>query len=299
MTHGSLFSGIGGFDYASHVIGWRNLFQCEIDFFCRQVLSYYWPNSIIYEDIKQTDFSIWRGKINVLSGGFPCQPFSNAGKRKGVDDNRYLWPEMLRAIREIGPKWVVAENVAGIMSQENGLVFEKVCSDLENEGYQVQTFTLPACAVNAPHRRDRVWFLCRINTNSLRNGLNPDQQHEKGRKSFKDGISQYDNKQFHFNGFNTNPCCERLERRQGNPKGEKWKCYDKKQPSGYGEFDKWEGFPNESPICSGNDGISNRLDGITFSKWRKESIKGYGNAIIPQIAIKIFQAIQNIESDEQ
>lgn len=95
-------------------MGWKNLFHCEIQQFPRQVLDYWFPNSESYEDITKTTFTKWKGKVDVLTGGFPCQPFSYAGSRKGAEDDRYLWPEMLRAIREIQPTWVVAENVVGI-----------------------------------------------------------------------------------------------------------------------------------------------------------------------------------------
>lgn len=116
LTHASLFSGFGGADLAARWMGWENAFWCEIDDFCRTVLSYWFPNSKKYANIKETDFTPWRGKIDVLTGGFPCQPFSVAGQRKGAADDRYLWPEMLRAIREIRPTWVIGENVAGILS---------------------------------------------------------------------------------------------------------------------------------------------------------------------------------------
>ncbi len=109
MTHASLFSGIGGFDLAAEWAGWTNMFNCEIDGFCRKVLKYHFPNAQQYADIRTTDFTVWRGRIDVLTGGFPCQPFSLAGKRRGTEDDRYLWPEMLRAIREIRPEWVVGE----------------------------------------------------------------------------------------------------------------------------------------------------------------------------------------------
>jgi DNA (cytosine-5)-methyltransferase 1 len=159
MTHGSLFSGIGGFDLAAQWCGWTNVFQCENDPFCQRVLKYHFPKTILYEDIKETDFTRHRGTIDVISGGFPCQPFSDAGKRKGTDDDRYLWPEMLRVIHEIQPTWVVAENVNGLLTIEKGLVFERVCADMEAEGYEVQAFIIPACAVGAPHRRERVWII--------------------------------------------------------------------------------------------------------------------------------------------
>lgn len=159
MTHASLFSGIGGFDLAAEWAGWTNLFNCEIDPFCQRVLKHHFPNAEQYTDIRSTDFTLWRGRIDVLTGGFPCQPFSVAGKRKGTDDERHLWPEMLRAIREIRPRWIVGENVGGILSWSGGLVFEQVCADLETEGYEVQPLVLPAAGVGAPHRRDRVWFV--------------------------------------------------------------------------------------------------------------------------------------------
>ena len=184
MTHASLFSGLGGFDLAASWMGWRNAFHCEIDGFCSRVLKYHFSDAEHYTDIRTTDFTEWRGRVDILTGGFPCQPFSLAGRRRGAEDDRYLWPEMLRAIREIQPTWVVGENVAGILTmvqpgEEASVageasvfgedyeetetvqqyVTETVCSDLEREGYSVQPLVIPACAVGAPHRRDRVWFV--------------------------------------------------------------------------------------------------------------------------------------------
>ncbi|HIY88161.1 MAG TPA: DNA (cytosine-5-)-methyltransferase [Candidatus Bacteroides pullicola] len=185
MTHASLFSGIGGAEIAATRMGWSNAFHCEINPFGRRVLEYWYPNSTSYEGITKTDFTPWRGRIDVLTGGFPCQPFSLAGQRRGAEDDRYLWPQMLRAIREIQPRWVVGENVAGILTmvqsgsevavgseaalfgtsdRERVLLrqrytVEEICESLEREGYAVQPFLIPACAVGAPHRRDRVWFV--------------------------------------------------------------------------------------------------------------------------------------------
>lgn len=183
MNHASLFSGIGGAEVAASKMGWQNLFHCEIQEFPRKVLDYWFPNSESYEDITKTDFRKWKGKVDVLTGGFPCQPFSVAGKRKGADDNRYLWPQMLRAIRQIQPTWVVGENVAGIKTmvepgqeikmgrtdnlfeenylyrEESRFTLDKICADLETEGYSVQPIVIPACAIGAPHRRDRVWII--------------------------------------------------------------------------------------------------------------------------------------------
>lgn len=183
MNHASLFSGIGGAEVAASMMGWQNLFHCEIQEFPRKVLDYWFPNSESYEDITKTDFTKWHGKVDVLTGGFPCQPFSLAGRRKGADDNRYLWPQMLRAIRQIHPTWVVGENVNGIKTmvescqvtqmgrtdylfeenhlyrEESRFTLDKICADLEAEGYSVQPIVIPACAIGAPHRRDRVWIV--------------------------------------------------------------------------------------------------------------------------------------------
>lgn len=176
LTHASPFSGIGGAELAASWAGLENVFHCELNPFGRQVLNYWFPSSVSYDDITRTDFTQWRRRINVLTGGFPCQPFSMAGNRRGAGDDRYLWPQMLRAIREIEPDWVIGENVDGILSMvepvegvgvEGGAAdvdaylytIERVCRDLEAAGYSVQPFAVPACAVGAPHRRDRVWII--------------------------------------------------------------------------------------------------------------------------------------------
>ena len=157
--HIGLFEGIGGFSIAAHAVGWETIALCEWNPFCQTILTELLPNANRHHDIKQTDFRPYRGQCFILTGGFPCQPFSVAGQQRGTDDDRYLWPEMLRAIREIRPRWVVAENVRGLVSWNGGLVFDTVLSDLESEGYSVLPFILPAASVNAPHKRDRVWIV--------------------------------------------------------------------------------------------------------------------------------------------
>ena len=129
MRHGSLFSGIGGFDLAAEWMGWENVFQCEKEEFCQRVLRFYWPKARLYGDVRKFDATIFRGTIDVLSGGFPCQPFSVAGKRRGTSDDRYLWPEMCRIINEVRPHWVVGENVLGLLNWGRGMVFEQVQVD--------------------------------------------------------------------------------------------------------------------------------------------------------------------------
>lgn len=123
IKHGSLFSGIGGFDLAAEWMGWENIFHCEWNEFGQKVLKHYWPNAESFTDITKTDFTKYANKIDILTGGFPCQPYSTAGKRLGKADERHLWPQMLRAIREVQPHWVVGENVSGIVSWNNGMVF--------------------------------------------------------------------------------------------------------------------------------------------------------------------------------
>lgn len=311
MTHGSLFSGIGGFDLAARWAGWDNLFNCEIDLFCRTVLKYHFPDAEQYGDIKTTDFTVWRDRIDVLSGGFPCQPFSQAGKRKGTEDDRYLWPEMLGVIRSVRPRWVVGENVLGIVNWSKGLVFEQVCSDLEAEGYEVQPFVIPACGVNAPHRRYRTWFVAhrsdarledvrqkRQNT-VLSGGITSDTQCFRGYQLHQDIQSgqsngkEFDNVSGKRNVADTN--CKRLQRCKNKRSVGEIRTEQQKQFAG-SFCPHWQDFPTQSPVCSRNDGLSYGLDGITFPKWRKESIKAYGNAIVPQVAYRIFETINEYET---
>jgi hypothetical protein len=147
MKHGSLFSGIGGFDVAAQWMGWENKFHCEWNEFGQKVLHHYWPEAELFTDITKSDFTKYHGTIDIISGGFPCQPYSSAGKRLGKEDDRHLWPEMLRVIREVRPRWVVGENVLGLVNWNGGLAFHEVQTDLEAEGYEVQPYVLPAAAV--------------------------------------------------------------------------------------------------------------------------------------------------------
>lgn len=156
-AHLSLFSGIGGLDIAAEWAGFRTVAFVERDKYCQRVLAKHWPGVPIFDDV--CGFR-WRGeRPMVLSGGFPCQPFSSAGKRGGTSDDRFLWPEMRRVIDEARPAWVIAENVIGIDS----LALEQVLSDLEAIGYKVSALEIPACAVGADHIRHRTWILGHTN----------------------------------------------------------------------------------------------------------------------------------------
>ena len=153
-----LFSGIGGFSLGMEATKRINTVAfCEKDEYCRKVLKKHWSNTQQYIDIRDIDGT--KISADIISGGFPCQPFSVAGKRKGTTDDRYLWDEMLRVITEIKPKWVVGENVQGIINIDNGLVLRQVQTDLEAQGFQVQCFLIPASGIGAWHKRNRVWIL--------------------------------------------------------------------------------------------------------------------------------------------
>ena len=328
MRHGSLFSGIGGFDLAAEWMGWENIFHCEWNKFGQQVLKYYWPNAISYENICTTDFTIHRGQIDIITGGFPCQPYSMAGKRLGKEDERHLWPETLRTIREIQPRWVVGENVLGLVNWSDGLVFHEVQTDLENEGYEVQPYVLPAASVNAPHRRDRVWFVAhskgsrspisklgesqpkqQLQTRSdinryddLENASNPNSNGlnerngnnevntSKGRINAFGDINESNGDGDVADSNGTNNQTRSFGKILGQPNWEKANGYCNVECS-----NKWQNFPTVSPICIGDDGLSDRLDSITFPKWRNESIKAGGNAIVPQVVYQIFKTISEYE----
>ena len=385
-THGSLFSGIGGFDLAAEWMGWDNIFHCEWNTFGQQILQHYWPNAITYEDITKTNFSIHRGEIDILTGGFPCQPYSIAGKREGKEDERHLWPEMLRAIKEIAPSYVVAENVYGLVNWNDGVVFNEVQTDLENEGYEVQPYILPAASVNAPHKRDRVWFIAySYNNRKSRRTRENESESKKERLQERNQVQQLILANS-LRELSANSSCERCDNRRDNrkerqicenqnrnaqedkPKGNGRKCgiskvreirnvtntksescgreHEQRQEQGefrgcdckndatytecqrgreilqniqpekpngfsshsFNEPNDWEDFPTQPPICDGDDGLSSRLDAptvfkriekprkpITFAKWRMESVKGGGNAIVPQIALNIFRTIRALE----
>jgi DNA (cytosine-5)-methyltransferase 1 len=310
FTHLGLFEGIGGFSLAARWMGWETVAWCEWDKNCQRVLKYHFPNANAHDDITKTDFTRYAGQIDILTGGFPCQPYSTAGKRLGKEDDRHLWPEMLRAIREVRPRWVVGENVRGLVSWNGGLVFDEVQTDLEAEGYEVWAFLLPACAVDAPHRRDRVWFVAHTNSSrgeksklqlpnlysrpGICNKQTTTNAGGTGRQKLdtpaKPGFAE------HSSGCNNSDAAnaeiERLSQWNGEQAREQEANSTTKR---HGCIPKWSNFPTQSPVCSRNDGFPRGLDGIAFSKWREFSIGAYGNAIVPQVAYQIFKAVEQWE----
>lgn len=283
MNHGSLFSGIGGFDLAAEWCGWNNIFQVEIDKFCRKVLEKNFPNTKRYEDIKQFDGTEYAGTIDVISGGFPCQPFSIAGKRKGKDDDRALWYEMFRVIQQVKPAWIVAENVSGLLTIENGMVFDQVLSDMENAGYEVQPYIIPACATNAPHRRDRVWIVAN------RNGIAWESS-KHGNRRWGYGDTNRRKRSLQTSGSDSDAAHTAGERLQRTRRAQLSRDRGRSAASHRRQPELWYRDWTEvaTALCRVDDGIPRQLD-------RTARLKSLGNAIVPQVVYEIFNAINQID----
>lgn len=347
VRHLDLFSGIGGFTLAAKAV-WGGAHEtvafCDNDNFCQNVLRKHWPDVPVYGDIREltadrlvADADLGRcgskrmgvvaergetpfgndahGRrsapiVDLLTGGFPCQPFSNAGRKRGDKDDRYLWPEMLRVIRETKPAWVVGENVAGIVR----MALDQVCSDLEGEGYAVQPFVVPACAVGAPHRRDRVWIVARRGVPEP--AALPQDAPGVGRRGGSDGDTSGDDGKIQTKGCG--PCGgsdARHSVREGleGYAGHGDKQAGRKESSGSASpasFDRgeWNRDWREVALATCHDGVDDGLpkrvvvlpDGsrISQSRWRREALKAYGNAIVPQVAEEILRAIKaEVERD--
>jgi len=294
-THLDLFSGIGGFALAAKWAGYETIQFVEIEPFCHQVLKKHWPDVPIHSDIKTFDVTKYNGSIDLITGGFPCQPYSVAGKRLGKADDRALWPEMLRIISEIRPAWVIAENVTGILS----MGFKQYVIDLEDEGYSVQCFIIPACSVGAPHRRDRVWVVACNTKNSI----------SKRGRGWRDGDSgrlQWLLQTKRSDCDATNAYSTGREERDitAKPDGEGYcsggiaegDVADSEKAKRKLSGDSWgwgAGFSNGSSehwsavaarLCRVDDGLSRKLD-------RGKRLKSLGNAIVPQVAYQIINAI--------
>lgn len=283
MNHGSLFSGIGGFDLAAEWMGWTNFFHCEINDYCQKILNQHFPNAESYTDITATDFSGWKGKCDIVTGGFPCQPYSQAGRRKGKEDDRHLWPQMLRAIGEIQPAWIVGENVPGLLNWERGMVLAEIYADLEAQGFEVfPPLILPACGKNAPHRRDRLFIVAHRNS-IKRKPIAKDGEWENSKQISEGGLLRSKPSPAGESGIIADSHCEFTQGCENNGVID---CSGKKsheQSTGFFRT-TWKEFPTKPPVCGGNDGIPRKLD----------RIKALGNAIVPQVAFEIFKAIEEI-----
>ena len=344
VKHIDLFSGIGGFALAAERVwpGIEHVF-CDNEKFCQAIINKHWPGAKIYGDIRALTNTAseqsqltperkgrkdTRGRSEertfILTGGFPCQPFSQAGQRKGTEDDRYLWPEMFRVIREFQPVWVIAENVRGLVTWNDGMVLEQVCADLEAEGYEVQPIIIPAVAVNAPHRRDRVWFIAHSNRNEYRGRRGTIRETKKvqgiNRKELCPGrtcgtnedvitINSHSHRRSDGNDeINTTKTgksaqrdtsgrhCESCEVTTDSDTGRirRHECEsDKERTTARDSWNRnWVEIASE--LCRVDDGVSEKLGEVTLSpaKHREHQLKAYGNAIVPQVAEQIMRAIK-------
>ena len=287
-----LFSGIGGFSLAAH---WTHEIEtvafCEINPYATKVLNKNFQDIPVNPDITKLRNEGQYGTIDIICGGFPCQPFSVAGKRKGTSDNRDLWPEMFRVINEFKPSWVIGENVANFVNME----LERTVSDLENQGYKTQTFIIPACAVDAKHERKRCWIVAhsgrelrerceqsRENAEKIERGITDqfkrsseilaNSESKQGRWLFEQGIQSNigaESKNVLANADN-----ERSQGRIGT---------ELQKQAGLLNVSIWQPEP---PVGRVANGIPSRVD----------RLKCLGNAIVPQVVYSIFKAIVDIEN---
>jgi len=274
-----LFSGIGGFALGLESTGYFKTVQfVENEKWCQQILAKNFPGVPIHDDIKT--YNTYQGvEADVVVGGFPCQPFSVAGKGKAIQDDRHLWPEMFRVIRQTKPTWVIGENVRNIVSISDGMVLEQVYLDLESQGYEVQSFIIPASSVNAPHQRYRTWIIGYRTSdrgqsmeypNSFRSHKHKKSEEEINRRTetsvatTSTDVADTDSKGLQRQREITSRTYEELKN-FGNP------CW-------------WNTEPDVGRMV---DGLPNRVD----------RLKGLGNAIVPQIAYQIGMAIKEAEND--
>jgi len=324
-----LFSGIGGFSYAAEKLvgGYETVAFCEQDKFCQQVLRKHWKDVPIYDDVRTID-ATGLGRIDIVAGGFPCQAVSQAGLQKATEDDRWLWDEMLRIIQDCKPKYIIGENVVGLININEGVLFEQVQTDLENEGYSVQSVVIPACAKNAPHRRDRVWIIGNSEHNgSLATKIRGSNEEVAGRTQKGQETTRQ------FEGASRSENHDDVP----NPKRMGWE-----QRSKIRETSEREGWADKSSHSSstvtetedakdvrerstsekhrsGNferrlgymaDGLSEALSGhfseepkdiprvAQNQKDRTKKLKSLGNSIVPQVAAELFYAIKVAEHDE-
>lgn len=321
MTAGGLFSGIGGIELAAEMCGIEVVWSNEMDPYCCRVLRKNFNHLVIEDKIQ----NIGKGRthelepVDILFGGPPCQPFSTAGKRKGTDDDRHLWPEMFRLVRELGPRWVIVENVAGLVSMDNGAVLEQICADLEAEGYQVQPYLIPACGVGAPHKRERIFIIAYAD----------DKQRERSRESRR-GRRQFANCSSELAADTSEPglpngrgaqdeqAAKEPQRQnglsdaadtdcKGLAKRESFSGYtQQKQSSAVGRIWQEHWFQVATRIRRMDAGLSKGMDGAggipakpkkKKAAGRKHRLKALGNSVNPWQIKPIFDAILAYEKE--
>lgn len=291
MRHGSLFSGIGGFDLAAQWMGWENVFQVEKDKRCLRNLEKLFKDSKRYHDVKLFSGFPFRHLLDILTGGDPCQPHSVAGLGKGTKDDRFLWPEMFRIAQELNVPWIVNENVSGSIT--NGVLDLKI-DDLESVGYTCQPYCIPAESVGALHQRERVWLVAYNadfnRDNKIAREVRRDKEESSGLETQQHEIHQpwEPVDLWAYNPY-TNP--ERFQKYNVSTKPETLT----ERLSGYFGFGPAPyGHITRDVIESGIMGMLNGLpEGMDYAD-RSQRIKGTGNAIVPQVAFEIFKAIEKI-----
>jgi len=272
-----LFSGIGGFSYGLEKTGFQTVAFCEMDKYCKLVLQKHWKGTKIYNDVKE----ITKEKLEadgvelpeIITGGFPCQPFSIAGKQKGTNDDRHLWPEMFRIIKELKPRWIIGENVRGIVNIQDGVVFETVCTDLESEGYEVQAFNIPAAGVGAPHRRERIWIVAN-SRRTLRQGTELREKNENETRKEDADQHQRSSSSPEPNVANASAGRRASQKTEVSTRG-----------NGIEHQSWWQSEPDVGRVANGISGRVHRL-------------RALGNSIVPKIAEEIGRAIMAAEADD-
>lgn len=302
MKVGSLFTGIGGFDLGLERAGMEIVWQVEIDKFCNKVLEKHWPNVKRYGDIKNVGREF--EPVDLICGGPPCQPASCAGKRRGTEDDRWLWDETLRVTSIIKPKWCLFENPTGILSLQGGVPFENVLLKLESQGYAVQTFIIPACALNAPHRRDRVWIVA---CNATGNGLDRGTDHKREGHVLYTAIGTTKENQREGDGWELRTSARNSDAssdafNEGLQGSERRKTLQRGETVTHGPIAELFGnsawsenwFEVAARLCTLDDGLPSGL--ARPRGWRNAALKATGNAVLPQIVTLLGLAIMEIEN---
>ena len=285
LTHGQLFGGI--FGLAAQWAGIKNVWYNEIEHYpCEVVRARIADGSIIdqieiyEEDIRQIGKHNLES-VDIISGGVPCQPASVAGKRKGTDDDRWLWPEAIRIIQELKPTFAVFENPPGILSLENGKSFQQILLALENEGYTLEIYNIPACSLRAWHKRERIWIVATLENCNLFRCSSSKRKEKSGprqfRKSSTGDLQRLPNKEITSNSNSKRRCSRDTSREDAK---------NVRELRGSEEYGVWDVEPKLGRVVHG---IPRRVD----------RLKGLGNAIVPQVAYEIFKAIQSIEDGKQ
>ena len=294
-----LFSGIGGFSLGMEATKRiKTIGFVEKDKFCQKVLQKNFKNIPIEEDIRNVKGSNYAADI--VSGGFPCQPFSVAGKRKGTNDDRYLWDETIRVVRECKPKWFIGENVEGIINIQEGMVLRQVQTDLEKEGFKVQCLVVPASGIGAWHQRKRVWIIgCNVSNSNTRFSIGKNQEIQTRRNTITYGSKNVSNSD------------SRLRRGRGTEQksraNEIWRFYPTQEEQTeqhirskavghnavFGKKKQQTWWQTQSKLCGVPNGVSYELD-----KDRANRVKALGNSIVPQIARELGKAIMAAEMEK-